>query len=239
MRNLIIGLVVFLAACNGSTSNPSTDPKIAELQGELKGLNEALAAATHAQALQAKGVSKLQVVGQVSGFRGEDTLSIAPDFGPCTDMGILIGTTNADSSPADTLIANFQAWRQCTGYVYETAVLDGSIKVGPRVFWDGPNCTGTMYEWEASGHSFNTQALKNGVVFKSPADNSTLMVEAGQTAQPIFMQSVMTSDDPECQADVETQLMYIVTQNDFHKSGVPDDGVGIYSLGSLISSNTL
>jgi hypothetical protein len=236
MRNLILGFVVFLAACNGSTTNvPYTDPQVT---AKLDSLTEALAAATHIQAEQAASLNKLTLIGKVHGvsnelkmqgeFRTEAQATVS--FGPCSDMGVLVGFTNPNNnSAADPLTATYQAFKQCTGYYYEAQVGTGNVAIASRIFWDGPNCTGNMYEWEAGGAGYNTQTLENGVVFISPVDGSELAVTAGQTGQPIMIQSAWVAANPSCQSDIETQLLYSVTPNVTSVTGVPMT-VGEYQL---------
>lgn len=234
-------MILFLTACNGS--NNSTAPAAGITQAQLDAAVAPLKAdieslQTENAALKA-GQSKLTLIGKVHGvastelrMQGEfrtEAVS-APNFGPCADMGVLVGFTNQGSNTApDPLTANFQAFKQCTGYYYEAQVGTGNISIASRIFWDGPNCTGNMYEWEAGGAGYNTQTLESGVVFISPVDGSELAVTAGQTAQPIMIQSAWVAANPGCQSDVETQLLYSVTANVTSVTGVPMT-VGKYQL---------
>lgn len=243
MRSLIIGLVVFLTACNGSTTEvqkvPYTDPQVT---AKIDALTQALADATHAQAQEAVSLRKLTLIGKVHGvstesirMQGEfrtEAVSTASNFGPCTDMGVLVGFTNTgNNTGAGALSASYQAFKTCSGYLYETSVQNGDIKQASRIFWDGPNCTGNQLEWESGGAGYNTQSLVNGVVFISPVDGTTqLMVRSNQTPQPILIQSAWVSSNPGCQSDIETQLMYQVTPNDVNVTGVPNKTVGNFSL---------
>jgi hypothetical protein len=203
--------------------------------------NEATAvAALKAEVVVLKdSLDKLQLIGNAHGVAtSERVLAIgqaaatAGNFGPCTDMGVLVGFTNTGNNlGGGALAASYQAFKTCTGYVYEAAVQDGSIKPATRIFWDGPNCTGNLLEWEAGGSGYNTQTLQNGVVFINPADGVTqLMVRASQTPQPILIQSAWVFDNPGCQSDVETQNMYQVSPNDVMVTGVPDKTVGNFTL---------
>jgi len=221
--------VLFLAACNGSTTNnvPYTDPAVT---AKLDALTQALAAATHAQAEETASLNKLTLIGKAHGvtdsirMQGEfrtDAVSNGVSFGPCADMGVLVGFTSGGNNAADPLTASYQAFKQCTGYYYETQVETGALSVGARIFWDGPNCTGNEYEWEAGGAGYNTQTLQNGVVFLSPVDNSPLMVAAGQIPKPVMIQSVWVASNPGCQVDQETQLLYSVEPNNISITGVP------------------
>lgn len=178
-------------------------------------------------------VSKLTLIGTVHGSaRATDAVNVAEgasavSFGPCADMGVLVGfTPGGNNNAADPLTATYQAFKQCTGYYYEATVGSGNIAIANRIFWDGPNCTGNMYEWEAGGGGYNTQILQGGVVFLSPVDGTTeLMVASGQTPQPILIQSVWVTSNPGCQADIEVQLLYVVSSNKTSVTGVPN-GVG-------------
>lgn len=236
MRALIIGTILFLSACNGSNSDESY------IQGQIDALKQAnasmtksLAAATHADAQK---FSTLQLIGKAhSVMSAERAMAIgeianAVDFGPCSNMGVMIGFENANGAPANALSAVSEDFKQCTGYMYGANVLDGSITVGQRIFWDGPNCTGNLLEWEAGGFGYSTTALQGGLVFASPVDSIIYMVKSGQTPQPILIQSVWVASNPGCQADIETQLMYSVIPNDKNISGVPSEGVGKFNLGS-------
>lgn len=239
MRTIIsLMFLVMLAGCGGSSG--SDDDSGFATTAQLPP-NEA----TAVEAIRAS-IKKLQVVGMPSGHATVQSLAmlgepvVAPsaatatgEFGTCPNMGILLGYTDGTGNPSDPLIAIFQAWRQCTGYQYETNVVNGMLKEAPRLYWDGPNCSGNPIEWEAAGASYNTQVLKNGVVFLSPRDETTLMVTAGQSPQPIGIQSVMLSADHVCQPDNETQLMYSAVPNVTQTSGVPNSTVGQYSLSGL------
>jgi len=225
MRILIISLFGFLAACNGTTiqqvpSNvPNESTQVAALQAQVIALQ--------------KQIDSLQIIGKVSG-KSEDTdntRALTTNFGPCSNMGVLVGFTNGTNS-ADPLTSDFQAFKQCTGYQYEVGVGTGIIATAERIFWDGPNCTGNILEWQAGGVGYNTQTLQGGVVFLSPVDNSELMVQAGQNPQPIMIQSVWVNSNPGCQADVETQMMYQVSPNDTSISGVPNSVSASYQLGA-------
>ena len=243
MKFTIFGLMLFLAACNGSGTTevvqkvPYSDPA---LVAKIAALTQALAAATHESAQK---FSELSIVGKSasssSKMQGEfrqEAVSNGINFGPCTGMGVLVGFINADGVPANALSALGQVFHQCTGYMYSTYISDGTLVPAPRVYWDGPCVngvpTGNPIEWEAAGNGYNTSSLQNGVVFASPVDKTPLMVEAGQTPQPILIQSVWVSSSPGCQSDVEIQNMYTVVPNDYTISGVPSAGVGKFQLGS-------
>lgn len=229
MRSIIKGLklgfsagaftvyfLVLLAGCNqGTTQVPYSDPA---LVAKVDALTKALAAATHDSTQK---FASLTIIGK-SGLVSMDAGGLVFNFGPCPDMGVLVGRgTQINNPTGDPLSANIEAFHQCTGYDYNTVLGSGTIGTAPRLFWDGPNCTGNMLEWEAGGQGFNSQTLQDGVVFLSPVDGTPLMVKSGQTAQMIMMQSVWVLSNPGCQSDIEPQLMYFVTPNDVNVTGVP------------------
>lgn len=244
MRYLIIGFLALLAGCNGGSNTNTPTPTLTQQQvteqinAAIAKIQEPPSEATQVAALQAS-IKKLQLIGNAHGVAtAERTLAIGEaaatsvDFGPCTDMGVLVGFTNAGNNVGEgVLSASYQAFKTCTGYMYETSVGTGDIKTSNRIFWDGPNCTGNMLEWEAGGSGYNTQTLQDGVVFINPADGTTqLMVKSGQIPKPILFQSVWVLDNPGCQSDIETQLMYQVSPNDVNVTGVPNKTIGNFSL---------
>lgn len=229
---------LFLAACNGSSDNDSAYATTAQLPP-----NEATQVADlQAQVLNLqKKMGSLQIIGKtphktgasVEDFRamGEPNSVASVSFGPCANMGVLLGRgDNSDSQ--DPLSAPIESFQQCTGYEYSVTVSTSTVAQGPRLFWDGPGCTGNMYEWNSGGGSYNDQTLEGGVVFLSPMDSSPLMVKSGQTPQPILIQSVWVLSNPGCQSDIETQSLYQVTPNDIAVSGVPNGSVGSFQLTS-------
>lgn len=236
MKFTIFGFLLFLAACNGggsSSAAPGDATAIAALRAEVVSLQADNAALKTGQA-------KLKIVGhvhgiaaQTQGIGGGNFLPDAVNFGPCPDMGVLIGFVSANNaSIADPLYAKYQAFKQCTGFSYETDVTTGTLAPASRLYWDGPNCTGGMWEWNASGSSYNDQSLSTGVVFLNPADMTTeLMVEPGQTPQMVQAASVYIVSNGDCEADSDLQPMYKVTVNDTQITGVPGS-VGSYNLGS-------
>src|SRR5579872_6304691 len=130
MRILIISLFGFLAACNGTTiqqvpSNvPNESTQVAALQAQVIALQ--------------KQIDSLQIIGKVSG-KSEDTdntRALTTNFGPCSNMGVLVGFTNGTNS-ADPLTSDFQAFKQCTGYQYEVGVGTGIIATAERIFRSG------------------------------------------------------------------------------------------------------
>lgn len=247
MRTMIVLMfLALLAGCNGSSDDDTAfattaqlppneatavaamRAQIATLQGQVSRFNELTLIGKPSSVVSSQGISP-------DDFRtmGELVQTAAVAFGPCTNMGVLIGFENSFGAPANGLTAAVQDFRQCTGYQYGARISDGSITTSERIFWDGPNCTGNLLEWEAGGAGYNTTTLKNGVVFTNPADGVTVeMVKAGQIAQPIQIQSVWVRENPGCQSDVETQLMYQVTPNDVTVSAIPSGGVGAFQLGA-------
>lgn len=101
MRAFIIGMILFLSACNGDTTTvqkvPYTDPAVT---AKLNALTEALAAATHNQAEQFKKVQLEGPIGISHSSRDTFAISNGIDFGPCTDAGIKIGGTVKDGASA-------------------------------------------------------------------------------------------------------------------------------------------
>lgn len=244
MRIAILFIAALLAGCNSSDDDSALQQQISAVPNEATAI-QAMRAQISSLQSQVSKFSQLTLIGKPissasrispDDFRtmGEITEQAVPvSFGSCSNMGVLIGFINSDGTPADALSAYGQAFRQCTGYQYETILSSGNIAPAHRIFWDGPNCTGNPIEWEAAGSGFNTASLQNGVVFVNPSDGITVeMVKAGQTPQPILIQSVWVSNNPGCQSDIETQLMYQVSANDVTISGVPDAGVGKFQLGS-------
>lgn len=231
MRIAILFIAALLAGCNSSDDDSALQQQVSAIPNE----------ATAVQALKVQ-VSELQnkfkeltIVGKQSvakiNYESPDSVRMmgtitqaaaSISFGPCTNMGVLVGRGSETSlATPDPLSANLEAFQQCTGYSYNTLLGSGTIGTAPRIFWDGPNCTGNLLEWEAAGSGYNTQTLQNGVVFLSPVDGTPLMVKAGQTPQPILIQSAWVLSNPGCQSDVEIQLMYFVTPNDVTITGIP------------------
>lgn len=145
---------------------------------------------------------------------GLDTIQ-SISFGPCSDMGVFIG-----SGQMDSLTATVENFRQCTGYEYG-AIVETGVIIKPFALWfDGANCTGNMFEAENDG-GYNRQVLQNGVVFVSPIDGSTaLMVEAGQSGKITTLLSNFSGGGCNSAA-VEIQIAYRVTPNDLGITGVP------------------
>lgn len=226
--------VISVAACNSSSSSSAPDPEVAALKTQVQDLSQALAAATHEDAQK---LSEFKLIGIPEGTtdvagRILNAVGNVVSFGPCADMGVMIGFENSSNQPANALNAVSEDFKQCTGYIYGANVSDGTVTTGQRIFWDGPNCTGNLLEWEAAGGGYSTTALQGGVVFTSPVDNLVYMVRAGQTPQPVLIQSAWVLSNPGCQSDVETQLMYTVEPNDISVTGVPSNGVGKFHLGA-------
>lgn len=222
MRILIIGFAVFLSACNGSsTSTPDNT------QAKLDKLTQALAAATHIQAQQTDTISKLQLFGKPSGVTAERVMAIGAaaqtiNFGPCADMGVKVGSIYK-SGPLDE---QFQAFKQtktdiCPGVYAEYEVKTGNLRQAPRIFFDGPNCTGNAFEWDSGGQGYDRQKLASGVSFISPFDGSLMWVAPG--TQPINTQvaSIFTIDNGTCDVDLDFQPMWLAVVITTAESGVP------------------
>jgi len=222
MRSLIIGFVVFLAACNQGTNNvPYSDPA---LVAKVDSLTKALADATHTQAGQAKSISSLQLIGKAHGVASaERTLAIgqaaaiAPSFGPCADMGVMEGSTST-SGPLGAL---YQAFKNCTNTHAEYNVDTGDLKQVNRIYFTSLDCSGQAYVWEAGGAGYNMQVLNDGVAFTSPVDGLAYWVKPNQTPQTIQAGSVYIVANGSCQLDGDLQPMWVVSPNDTSKNGVP------------------
>jgi hypothetical protein len=243
MRIVLLVFIALLAGCNTSDddSNLATQQQVSQAISAIPSeATQVAALQTQVKSLQAS-LNKLQLIGNAHGtatngsspdsFRTMGELQAnSTTFGPCTDMGVLLGRgDNADSQ--DPLSAPIESFQQCTGYEYSVTVATNTVSIGPRIFWDGPNCTGNMYEWNSGGGSYNDQTLEGGVVFLSPVDGQTsLMVKRGQTPQSILIQSAWVTSNPICQADVETQNLYSVTPNDISITGVPMLSLGQFQL---------
>lgn len=215
---------------NEATAVAAMRAQIQTLQGQVSKFNEIqligrpTASAASASAVREMAMLREPVVGAPS------AATVAGQFGPCPNMGVQEGF---DSVIGDALSAVSKAFKTCTGYHVEYMTADGSLKTANRIFWDGPNCTGNLLEWEAGGAGYDHETLKDGVVFVDPFDGvSVRAVTAGQTPQPILIQSVWVLSNPGCQADVETQLMYKVSSNDVQITGVPNSPVGQYTTGA-------
>jgi|SRR5579872_923655 len=239
-------LTLFLSACGGGSDNDSAfattaqlppneattiaamKAQIATLQGQVSRFNELTLIGKPTATASAQGISPdtFRTMGEMT------QQAAAVSFGPCANMGVLIGFENGTGQPANANTAVAQDFRQCNGYQYGANIVDGTLTTSERLFYSGPGCTGTLLLWESGNAAYNTTALKNGVVFASPVDGTILMVQAGQTATPTQYQSVWVRENPGCQTDVETQPVYLVTPNDVNVSGVPSGGVGPYQLGA-------
>lgn len=239
MRIALLMILALLAGCNGSSDNDSA------LQQQISAIpNEATAIqAMRAQidSLQSR-LNNLQLIGKLKtnsnntspdAFRtmGEFSQAIPINFGPCSNLGVLIGR-GSPSVGQDPLSSNFEAFQQCTGYEYTIDTSTDNVAVAPRIFWDGPNCTGNIYEWNSGGGAYNNQVLENGVVFLSPVDGQEYMIKAGQTPQQIQFQSVWVSVNPGCQSDIETHLLYSASINDVSITGIPNNAGGQFQLAS-------
>lgn len=238
MRSIILGVMFLLAGCNGSTAPADNDSAYAT-KAELPP-NEATAiAAMRAEIADAQAtvselkasVSKLQLIGQVhgtpakaartAGLGNNNFLPNSVNFGPCTDMGVLIGRGGRDSNiPLASALESFQT---CTGYSYTVSTLDGTIQGPPFAGWDGPNCTGNLLIiTDIPGNGFNPQVINNGVVFTGPVDNVVYMVAAGSIPTLMSIQSSMNlgPGGGVCDTDIESRLAVQSVPNDVSITGV-------------------
>lgn len=225
-------LTLFLAACNGSdndssfatTANlpPNEATAVAALQDQIRTLQDS--------------VKKLQLIGHAHGVvSAERVLAIgtknamteAVDFGPCTDMGVYEGATFQPGN--GPLGAIYQAFKNCTGTHAEYNVETGDLKTANRTYYVSIDCTGTAYEWQASGQGYDRQILNDGVAFISPADGTALWIKPNQTPQIIAVQSVYILQNGDCEPDGDVQPMWVSSPNDTATNGIALN-VGAYQL---------
>ena len=229
MRALIIGTILFLSACNGSTTTnvPYSDPA---LVAKVDSLTKALAAATHESAQK---FSKLQLVGQAHGIASaERTMAIgqaavvSPNFGPCTDMGVLIGR----SGGSNAMTGNIQSFQTCVGYEYSVDSNTGDIAPLQSMEWDGPNCTGNVY---ATFTDLPLQTIASGAVFTVQTTGAVMMVVPGtQVVHPVI---VSAEGGGACQnlSSTGTDIVYPVQANDTSVTGVPNSEIPVpYTIGA-------
>lgn len=235
MRIIIVSLVLFLSACNDSGTTevvkkvPYSDPA---LVAKVDALTKALAAATAVEAQQALSISKLQIIGKAHGIAtAERTLAIgqaaaaSPDFGPCTDMGVLVGRGVNVVNPLAATIESFQT---CTGYSYTVSVLDGKIQPPFYVAWLEPNCQGDpVIETDIPGNGFNPQMYATGVVFSNPIDGTVHYIPANSSPVSVQIQSAMNNGPGggSCGVDVETRMVIVAPSNDPSVTGVPSEQI--------------
>lgn len=175
-----------------------------QLQAAINSVNDSSADATQIQALQQQidtlsaQLNQLQLIGRpgntivsekdtIRSFRmmGEPTLApaaatIAGQFGPCANMGVLEGKAGGTS----TLTSPIETFQTCNGYEYSVSAVDGSLQ-SISIEFDGPNCTGNAY---ASIGTINSQVAINGAVFVNPLNKSVVYVSAGsQKSTPIII----------------------------------------------------
>lgn len=185
MRTLILGVFLFLAACNGSDTTqvvqkvPYSDPA---LVAKVDALTKALASATAAQAQQAQALGKLQLIGKVHGTASAERVlaigraaAVAANFGPCTDMGVLIGR----SGGATPMSGNVQSFQTCQGYEYSVDSNTGTILPLIAIEWSDANCTGTPY---SSVGQIPAQLASNGAVFELVSAGKPMMIVAGTSS---------------------------------------------------------
>lgn len=138
-------------------------------------------------------------------------------FGPCPDMGEHVG--DAAPSPVSSATAYF---KQCpingAQYFYGAISGLGTIRVADKIWFTSSDCSTGAIEID-DGEMYNTMALTSGVVFRSPFDNSLVMVAAGQAGDTVTARSdfggVCTTEDT-------TAPGYAVTANDVSVTGVPE-----------------
>ncbi len=239
VKLMLTFLLLSISACgnNGDSGNnsvsTSTANQLTTLQNQLDKLQElVITLQTDNASLQNRlttdegAINKIALVGHVPGTDAalekhtsmlrQHPLGVTESisFGPCVDMGVLVG------AEPDSMTATTENFRQCTGYEYGVIVETGAIAKAVILWFDGPNCSGNMFEAENDG-SYNRQALQEGVVFVSPIDGTTeLMVTAGQQGESTVLQSNFS--DGSCNSPAtETQLAYHVTANELALTGIP------------------
>lgn len=235
MRSLIIGFVILLAGCNQGTNNvPYSDPA---LVAKVDNLTKALAAATHETAQIARSTKRLNLVGTVNGVAtAERVLAIGqaavitPNFGPCTDLGIMEGQEFISGN--GPLGALYQAFHNCTGNHTEYNPDTGIMKTANRVYFTSPDCSGTEYQWQAGGAGYDSQTLNDGLVYVSPFSGKDMWVQPGQTIQMVQAGSVYIVANGACSTDADFQPMWVASNNDVTKTGFPLN-VGQYHLSPL------
>lgn len=236
MRSFIVIVFLALAGCNGDDDSslvtkaqlpPNESTQIAALRAEIAQL-QLIGHPIGAPIKKSDSIETFRMLGEPT--LAPNAVTVTGQFGTCPNMGVQEGF---NTSVGDALSAGSKAFKTCTGYHTEYLTTNGAMKPAQRIFWDGPNCTGNLLEWEAGGSGYDTETLKDGVVFTSPQDGVTeFMVLAHQTPQSILIQSVWVTSNPGCQSDVETQLMYSVTPNQPQVTGTASNPVGIFTTGS-------
>lgn len=252
MKMILPLIFLCLTACGGSDDDSAlaTDQQLASIQQTIPPNESTAMQAIRAQmdSLQAS-VRKLQLIGHPSAVSASNdavhtlemlgepivgspsAVTAVGQFGPCADMGVQEASLS-NAGIQEPLAATFKAFKNCTKYHAEYATVDGSLKPTERLYSANSNCTPPFYTFEDFGNNYDTETLKDGVVFANPQDGTPLMVTANQTPQPTLFQSVWVRVNPGCQPDVETQAMYQVVPNQTSVSGVPNSAVGPYTTGS-------
>ena len=207
---------------SSNTTLTSLQTELTVLQNQVGKLQESVVALqTVNNALETELSSdeiKLKKISLLGHLPGTNSL-----YGPCNDMGVLVGSNQVDSLTATT-----EDFRQCTGYEYGVVVENGTIAKPFALWFDGINCTGNMFEAENDG-GYNRQVLENGVVFISPIDNITeLMVASNQVSQSTTLLSNFSGGV--CSTASEIQNSYLVIPNDVDLTGVPSAFPANFSL---------
>lgn len=230
MRALVIGMILFLSACNqGTTQVPYSDPA---LVAKVDSLTKALSAATHEQALMSAKFNSIQLIGP-SGQSGVLTRSVnAVDFGPCPDAGIKSGSTGNGLDEV-TQIFKQSPTTTCPGVYAEYDVATGNLHVAQRLFYTSSNCTGQAYVWDAGGNGIDSQKTSAGVAFMSPSTEGEMWVAPGTLPAPTSIQSAFSTGTGGCISDVETQTMWAAVPTDTATSGVPLSLGANYQLSGL------
>lgn len=230
MKFTIFGLMLFLAACNGSSSS-QPDPRVDALQAQIDSLTQTLAAATHENAQK---FANIQIIGQVSGQLSMDVgRAITASFGPCSNMGIYQGQGGSDS--ASPLKSQFEIYKQiansqtgCPASMTSYNETTGFHDRLPYAVWDEPGCSeggGNIYvETDVPQNTMSLSALQNILVMMGPepSDNTVYASQAGSTPEPIQVQSSFNVLAGICDSDIETRMVIPMFKNNVQVTGVPD-----------------
>lgn len=213
MNKVLFTILLFLIGCGASSDQSVSLADFNSLKAQVVTLQ------TQMSKLQFEG--KLNTVVVAHGVLTR-AITQAVSFGTCPDMGLFQGRGGSDTP--DTISSQFETYKQCTGYFYTISDFTGVLDVPPFVAWDQPNCQGTAYiETDVPQNTINSQVLKGGYVFQSPANPSiTYAVTAGQTPQPVMIQSALNTRGGVCGADVETRTVVSAVVNNSAITGVPN-----------------
>lgn len=243
MRALIIGFVIFLAACNGSgNSTPSithADIQTA-IQQDTAQLQERVTKAEAAASKANAALAQIQLFVKIDQSPVTNlavrALQNAIDFGPCTNAGIKIGSTLKFGGSA--LDEQTQAFKQtptdtCPGAYAEYDVLTGNLHTASRVYFANADCTGNPLVWDAGGEGYDGQKLPAGLSFISPLDSLQYWVPPGTIPQTVTAQSNFIVSNGDCELDGDVQPMWEASRTSVIESGIPLTLGASYQLSGL------